>query len=205
MEGYVERPATVAIDGTEVVTNSDPDGRTHFQEEVQLGPGDHLIEVEAVASGISAKETLRVMVDPSLVRQFAYVTAVDPVAGTVTVDYAEWYVGEEAVTAAVEDGMANPDGTVDGDFYIRNQNDRLRTLPIASVIDTQIVAVVCYPGPGPCLARDVMNLAELAEAMADPESTVETHGWHWYGANMAPMWLTLDDGIIVQIEEQYLP
>ena len=40
---------------------------------------------------------------------------------------------------------------------------------------------------------------------ADPESAPDRLGWHWYGYNTAPYWLTVQDGSIVQIGEQYLP
>lgn len=125
-----------------------------------------------------------------------------PGAVLATADYAELLTGEEAVRAAVEDGQANADGTLDGDFYIRNRNDRLRTLPVES--GAAIVVYACYV-EGPCLTREAIDVRTFANLRSDPSSAPDTVGWQWYGDPDFPCWLIIDDGVIVHIDEQYLP
>jgi len=56
---------------------------------------------------------------------------VDVDGATITVDVVQLFeAGEAAVNAAVEDGMSRSEAQF-LDVYIRNQNPRLRTLPIA--------------------------------------------------------------------------
>jgi hypothetical protein len=90
-------------------------------------------------------DALRVLVYPNLSIQFAYITAIDPEENIVTVDFAEWYSEEAPEVAAIENGAASEDCTVDGGFYIRNNNDRLRDYAVASPLGTPFVIYVCYP------------------------------------------------------------
>jgi hypothetical protein len=54
---------------------------------------------------------------------------VDLAGRTVTVDLVQWFTGEAATKAAAEDGEESPPPN---DYYVRNVNPRLRTLPVAS-------------------------------------------------------------------------
>src|SRR5688572_7560694 len=55
----------------------------------------------------------------------ARVTAYDARAATVTVDVVQFFTGQAAVAAAVDDGYDA--GDVANDHYTRNENTRLRT------------------------------------------------------------------------------
>ena len=48
---------------------------------------------------------------------------------TVTFDLVQWFSGDAATKAAAEDGEESPPPN---DYYIRNVNPRLRTLPVAT-------------------------------------------------------------------------
>lgn len=58
---------------------------------------------------------------------------------------------------------------------------------------------------GPCCARNAVAIDTWAELLADPDMAEEQLGWFWCGAGLAPYWLTLQDGVTVQVIEQYLP
>jgi hypothetical protein len=44
-----------------------------------------------------------------------------------------------------------------------------------------------------------------ADLIADPEAGYDLVGWWWYGGGHLPYWFTLDDGVVVQVQEQYPP
>ena len=54
---------------------------------------------------------------------------VDPGQQTITFDLIQFFTGEAATKAAAEDGQESPPPN---DYYIRNVNSRLRTLPVRS-------------------------------------------------------------------------
>lgn len=205
LQGWVEGPATVTIGGADAETYANPDARTDFQSDLVMDVGTSDVEVVATApDGATSSQTVTIVTDPSLVRQFAFISAVDPEASTLVADYAEWFTGGEAADAAIEDGEGASDGTYDLEFYIRNKNDRLRTLEVAP--GTEVVLIACYPNEdGPCVTTESVGLIDFADLLADHESALDTQGWYWYGTGEAPFWLTLSNGVVIQIEEQYLP
>ncbi len=110
---------------------------------------------------------------------------VDSVDGTsVTFDLACWFTGDPAAVAAAQDGEESPPPN---DYYIRNVNPMLRTIPVASLAE-----VAWMPNPG------------------DP-STVEVIGFPEWVTNrlsrsyQPPVWLNIEGGEIISIEEQYIP
>ncbi len=203
IEGHIDQPATVSVDGVPAESYTSPDGRTTFQINITLPEGMHDVEVRAeTEAGVVDATTVQVVVDPTLEREFSYLVSADAAAGSLVADYAQWFVGDEAEIAAQEDGNANPDGTVDGGFYIRNVNDQLRTLAVADDVVTILQA--CWVD-GPCVTRESVPFAALAAGLDDPTALAATVGWQWYGSGALPFWLLIDEGTIVQIEEQYLP
>ena len=205
VQGWVEGPASITIGGTDAETLVNPDSRTDFWAELLMDVGTAQLEVIATApDGATSIQNVTIVTDPSLVRQFAFISAVDPEASTLVADFAEWFTGDEAAAAAIADGEGASDGTYDLEFYIRNQNDRLRTLEVAQ--GTEIILIACYPNEdGPCVTTESVGLVTFADLIADPESALDTQGWYWYGAGEVPFWLTLSDGVVIQVEEQYLP
>jgi hypothetical protein len=85
-----------------------------------------------------------------------YVTKVDVGGATVTVDVVQVFQDEAAEKAAIEDGMQ--DFVADGLYiYVRNQNPRLRTLPVAGDVRVEFLGTCESPGD-----RDAA-LTELAK------------------------------------------
>jgi hypothetical protein len=205
VEGWVEGPASVTVGGVDAETYDNPDARTDFWADLTMDVGTSDVEVVATApDGSTSSRTVRIVTDPSFVRQFAFITAVEPETSTVVADYAEWYTGDEAAAAAIEDGEGSGDGTYDLDFYIRNQNDRLRTLDVAT--GTEVALIACYPNEdGPCVTTESVGLVTFADLLDQPGTALDTEGWNWYGTGEAPFWLTISEGVVIQIDEQYLP
>ena len=122
--------------------------------------------------------------DDSLVdgEWFGYVD--QATTGGIDFDLACWFNGQAAALAAAEDGKESPPPN---DYYVRNGNPGLRFLAVA-----EGAAVTWLPNPG------------------DPstEETVPYSDWLAERASrdfQPGVWLTVDDGVIVLIREQYVP
>ncbi|MDH3296281.1 MAG: hypothetical protein OER95_18330, partial [Acidimicrobiia bacterium] len=99
-------------------------------------------------------------------------------------DLACWFTGDAATVAAAEDGEESPPPN---DFHIRNDSDRLRTLAVDPG-----AAVDWLPNPGdPASVETVPYDVWLAEQPGRPV----TPG----------VWLNVEDGRVISIEEQYVP
>jgi len=105
----------------------------------------------------------------------------------VEFDLALFYVGERAEQEAAE----RDDEVVNG-YYIVNDNDRLRTLPLAQEVEVDYIPVdaCCDLQPG--------NVDAWLEAVLETNPTD-------YGGTDVPWWFTVDGGEITRIEQQYLP
>ena len=196
ISGTLDEPGTVSIPGA-AITVDGMDWSADFERE----PGVHEVTISAEdAAGNLAEAVMRLTVDPDLEVVFAYVTAFDGV--DVTADYAVFLSGEEAHVAAREDGVIGADETVPNDFYIRNDNPLLRTLAVAE--GAPVLLQTCFVD-GPCVRETAVSLAQWAELLAGGFPTDLPEGWQSYGGGALPYWLTLQDGVVVQIGEQYLP
>jgi hypothetical protein len=71
-------------------------------------------------------------------RYDSYVRKVDPDRDLIVVDLVQVFTGDAAVRAAIEDGM-DRDAAQVRDTYVRNQNDRLRTLEMASNVQLHLM------------------------------------------------------------------
>jgi hypothetical protein len=125
-------------------------------------------------------------------------------AATIEADYAEWLTGDEAVEAAREDGEIGPDDQIDGaGYYIRNGNPMLRSFGLSG--NPVIVVWACHVDDGPCVVEEQVDLETWVALMETPDRGLDVVGWQWYGNGGLPYWITLDDGVVVQIKEWYLP
>lgn len=104
--------------------------------------------------------------------------------GSVDFDLACWFNGEAAAAAAAEDGEESPPPN---DYYVRNTNSGLRTLTVAGS-----ASVTWLPNPGdPSTEETVDYAAWLAgRAARDFQPSV---------------WLTIEDGAVARIVEQFTP
>ncbi len=113
---------------------------------------------------------------------FGYVEATG--AGELEFDLACWFTGDAAVRAAAEDGEESPPAN---DYYVRNVNETLRTVSVATGAE-----VVWYPEVG------------------DPSSETSVGYPDWVsqreerGIDLG-VWLEVDDGAVIEVREQWVP
>ena len=123
-------------------------------------------------------------------RHFVYVTKLHgtPPEATLTFDLAEFLTGEAAAQAAAEHGDESPPPN---DYYIVNDNPRLRTMPVAPNVTIRAI--------------DWTNCCELTDVpYTDWAASLTAPTDALYGTG-TQYWITVTDGRIVAIEEQYLP
>lgn len=115
-------------------------------------------------------------------RWFGFVDA--PQADELSFDLACWFSGTAAVAAADEDGEESPPPN---DYHIRNQSDLLRTLPVDPSTE-----VAWLPDPGDPESYEVVTYAFWRDEQSD--------------RGFAPgIWVNIEDGQVISIEEQYVP
>lgn len=207
VQGWVDRLAQVTVNGLAANTDSGPlsGPGTTFWAEVQVDPGVNLVAVTATPSypGVRVTRMLTVIVDSGLEERFAFIVSVDFDARTVTADFADLLTGEEAVRAAREDGVIGPDAFLDNDYYIRNPEPQAWVLALTEV--PVIMLQASAEEGGPTVNPRSVDLGTWADLIANAESAHTLVGWRWFGDQRPAYWLTLDDGIVVQVSEQYLP
>ena len=109
---------------------------------------------------------------------------------SIAFDLACWFSGEAAATAAAEDGQESPPPN---DYYVRDERDFLRTLPVADGAE-----VHWYASGDPNDARtssypdwiDARN--QVAVDLGIPQ--------YPFG-----IWLTVEGGVVTAIGEQWVP
>ncbi len=127
-------------------------------------------------------------------RHVGFITRIDTTAEPhrLTIDYAELLTGEAADSAHRADGL----GAIEGElFYLRNRNPKLRTFPVAEGV---VVIMSTWEIETDGVAEQPVRWADWVEVMPGGSR-----------ANLrlseAPYWITIKDGQIIRIAEQYLP
>lgn len=124
-------------------------------------------------------------------KHFVFVTrASTPENGPTTVrfDLAYFYRGERAAQEAAERGEE-----LVNDYYIVNDNPRLRTLPLADD-----VTVAYIPGSR-CCELQPWDIDPWLEAIGLSTNPADHPG------KDVPWWFTVEGGEITQIDQQFLP
>jgi hypothetical protein len=120
-------------------------------------------------------------------RHPVYLKKVDPDRQTITFDLIQFYTGDAATKAALEDHKESPPPN---DYYIRNVNPRLRTLPVR--VDAPITVNVLAAEATGSATKDVpVTLAKLAS--------------YFPNTGTPPFWITVDLGQVTKIAQQFLP
>jgi hypothetical protein len=127
-------------------------------------------------------------------RSFVYAKQMGGTASapTLTFDLALFLTDQAANDAAAAHGDETPPPN---GYYIVNDNPKLRTLPVAPT-----VTILYYPSGGPACCKhrtgtlDGFTAAVNGVAMTD-----------YPDMSYTPWWLTVADGVIVKITQQYLP
>ncbi|MCI0677594.1 MAG: hypothetical protein L0Z63_00930 [Actinobacteria bacterium] len=109
-------------------------------------------------------------------------------------DLAVWFGGEEAAAAAAEDGAESPPPN---DYYIRNLDPTVLVREVDP--DVMVTSVWYHYEETQELASQEITYDELVEAL-----TGETDD-SILAMRFSPWWITISDGIVVAIEEQYVP
>jgi hypothetical protein len=133
--------------------------------------------------------------------QFGFVTKADAAKRTITFDPAEWLDGEEGRLAAVEDGSIGPDESLPNDYYIRNPDKRTRVLelaPSATVHAAVPVTALAVRRPAACSGNS--NCTSYSVSL--PAFFASFRERHHGGLKF---WLTIRDGDVVRLDEQYVP
>lgn len=113
---------------------------------------------------------------------YGYIVDLD--ATTVEFDLACWFTGDAAIAAADEDGAESPPPN---DYYVRNENETVRPLAVGDSAQVEYLA-----------------------NNGDPNSAT-TEGyedWYveWEISEFVPgYWITVEDGEVTSIVQQYVP
>jgi hypothetical protein len=120
-------------------------------------------------------------------RHPVWITTVDVQGRRITFDLIQFLTGEAAIKAAAEDHQESPPPN---DYYIRNVNPRLRTLPVRSGAPIT-VNNLAYQESGNSTRNVTVTLAKLASLMPKQGSP--------------PIWITVQSGQVTKIAEQFVP
>ncbi len=127
-------------------------------------------------------------------KQIGFITNISEEAGkyTLTIDYVEMLTGKAAQDAHIADGR----GPIDGElFYLRNQNKRLRTFPVSSKVK---VVMWTWNMESEGVKATSIPWGQFFDVMpggVNPQDRFKS----------IPYWVTITDGAISKVEEQYLP
>jgi hypothetical protein len=126
---------------------------------------------------------------------FGFLESIDVGSGVSGFDLACFYTGDEANEQAAARGDEVP---VPNDVYIVNDNPSTRDVPVDPSVELLLIDwnACCETSPG-------AELDAFASALGD-QDFVEIDGFR-YAGGLSPYWITIQDGRIVGIEEQFLP
>lgn len=164
------------------------------QLEQQLGAEVPGLEgrLEATRAALrEARAELAALAGPALAdgRHFVGIVAVgdDQDPPRLIVDEQQWFTDQAAVDAALQDGVT----PWENGYYIRNENPRWR---IVEVDPTASVALTTPPHGQPDDPA-IVDLPRFASLFTASDEFLK----------YSPYWLTVQDGLVTRIEEQYTP
>jgi hypothetical protein len=139
-------------------------------------------------------------------RYFGFIEAADAGPPTIDFDVAQKFSGEAANRAAAEDGFVSPGEPVPNDYYVRNPEKA--TAPLKLAEDVRVTAatpVTRLTLPAETRARCRSGCTEgipvrLADFFASFTKSREEGS-----AEGGPFWVTIRDGVVLRIDEQYFP
>jgi hypothetical protein len=128
-------------------------------------------------------------------RHFGYVRSVDVEGRTLSFDLAYFLSGEEANQAYQE--ATGETGPVPNDHFVVNDNPMLRTLTLASdvhlrLLDWNDCCDTFFDG----------DLALFAEAIGEQADVTDADRIY---RGQSQWWITVENGVVTEIEEQYSP
>lgn len=141
-------------------------------------------------------------------RYFGSVRAADAKSQppTISFDVAQFFFGKDVQKAAEADGVVAPGEPVSNDHYARDPNAESQTLKVAR--DAEVTAarpVTRLTVPAEAWARCRSGCMDgLPVSLAVFFSSFEKKG-DWGSPVGGPFWVTIRDGLVVRIDEQYFP
>jgi hypothetical protein len=120
-------------------------------------------------------------------RHPVYLKTVDAGRQAITFDLIQFFTGEAANKAAAEDGQESPPPN---DYYIRNVNPRLRTLPVRA---------------GAPITVNVLAAQSTGSATKDVPVTLDKLASYFPNSGTPPFWITVERGEVTKLAQQYLP
>jgi hypothetical protein len=126
-------------------------------------------------------------------RHFAYIASStwESDGAKLTVDYAQMLTGSAAAAAASAAGDESPPPN---DYYIANTNPKLRTFPVKTSIKVRMTSTADGTRPD---GYD-MPFGQWYDAYSGMSGSFPA-------IREVPYWITVQNGTITKIEEQYLP
>jgi hypothetical protein len=126
---------------------------------------------------------------------FGFIESIDTGSDAMAFDLACFYTGDEANEQAAQRGDEVP---VPNDVYIVNDNAATRDVPVDPGTELRLIDwnACCETSPG-------AELDALGTSIAQGDF-VEIDGRR-YAGGLSPYWITIEDGRVVLIEEQFLP
>ncbi len=191
--GWAEPGTTIRIGGQTTLVEAD-----WWELDVEVPNGGIIEIVGESAAGASRSEQVRILHLPGMERRFGFVVSVEETTRrepALEVDFAEFFAGDAATTAARFDGVIGGDEFIENDFYIRNEiadGEIIPTAPdaVARLLDSTRRDLVAVTVP----------LSQLGRIMEDGAA------WYDLGAGQTPFWFSVGgDGLIYQVEQVYLP
>jgi len=201
LSGYTDPAAELTIEGRTVPVDPATGSWTTSVSASSPESGWNDVVVTATLDGDTNTDSIAVRYEPNAVGQFAFINGVDTTGPSpaLIVDYAEFLSGDEAVQAAIEDGELSPDQADEGlpnDFYIRNNNPQLRTLPLD---DEALIYLFDYTITDE-FDYDPVSIDTLIAAMQSDDQSA-----YYFSLTDYPVWLTIKNDTILEITPQYLP
>ncbi|MBC7294475.1 MAG: hypothetical protein H5T84_10335, partial [Thermoleophilia bacterium] len=112
--------------------------------------------------------------------------------GYIRIDYAEMLTGDEAVSAAIEDGVISPGDGLDNDYYIRNRNATKRQFTVSATVK---ITTSTYGG----VWERPTTWSEFKSFWSATPPAGAEH------LRDMPWWIERSGKVVVKIDEQYLP
>jgi hypothetical protein len=116
-------------------------------------------------------------------------TAVDPSRRTITFDLIQFYWGDDATREAAKDHQESPPPN---DYYIRNVNPKLRTLPVRADATITVITLAWGEDGGSGLEGVPVSLDRLASL-------------HRKHPHSPPFWITVRHDQVTKVAEQFIP
>jgi hypothetical protein len=180
-------------DGSTTATTSEPALTTPPTEPATSEPSTGDVE-DGDGAATTAPPGTQGSAEPVLEngRHPVFLTGIDVAARSVEFDVIQFLTGDEATAAYQEDYPDDPGGPPN-DYYIVNDNPRLRQLPVSEDVAVGVV----HWGAGTGLRA--ITFADLPATLAEDPFPDDGRIWP------SPFWLTVDDDTITAVEEQYIP